>query len=102
MSWSVIRLMCPLRTCRAIHMAPTLLRECMFTRHHHTCTRQDTRGRHTALTCLFQICKGFEPMLYMMERNPDWYAFLNIVDDGLCATHTHVHHTHTHTHTAMS
>lgn len=35
-----------------------------------------TRGGQT---CLFQICRGLDPMLYMTDRNPDWYAFLNIV-----------------------
>lgn len=29
--------------------------------------------------CLSQICSGFDPMEYSMERKPDWYVFLNIV-----------------------
>ena len=32
-----------------------------------------------ALPCLSQICRGLLPMLYKMERKPDWKVFLNIV-----------------------
>ena len=42
MSWSVMRLMCPLRT------------------------------------CLSHICSGLLPILYRIDRNPDWNVFLNI------------------------
>lgn len=32
-----------------------------------------------ALPCLSHICRGLLPMLYKMERKPDWKVFLNIV-----------------------
>jgi hypothetical protein len=31
------------------------------------------------LTFLSQICSGLLPMLYRMDRKPDWKVFLNIV-----------------------
>lgn len=30
------------------------------------------------LTVFDQICSGFEPTAYNMERNPDWYVLRNI------------------------
>ena len=32
---------------------------------------------------LSQIWRGLLPMLYKMERNPDWNVFLNIAVDNL-------------------
>ena len=36
--------------------------------------------------CLSQICKGLLPMLYKMERKPDWNVFLNIVASSSATT----------------
>ena len=30
------------------------------------------------LTFLFQICRGFEPIEYRMDRKPAWYLLANI------------------------
>merc|ERR1719230_2033514 len=30
------------------------------------------------ITFLSQICSGFEPMEYRMDKKPDWNVFLNI------------------------
>ena len=31
------------------------------------------------LTVLSQICRGLLPILYKIERNPDWKVFVNII-----------------------
>lgn len=46
--------------------------------HHRVCVRSRLCVRQLC-TCLSQICKGLEPMLYMMDRKPLWNVFLNMV-----------------------
>jgi hypothetical protein len=31
-------------------------------------------------TCLSHICNGLLPILYRIDRNPDWNVFLNIAE----------------------
>ena len=41
------------------------------------------------LTFLSQICSGLLPMLYKMDRNPDWNVFLNIFGPGYSRNFQH-------------
>ena len=45
--------------------------------------RLDLSGR---LPCLSQICRGLLPMLYRIDRNPDWKVFLNMVAPSQATT----------------
>jgi hypothetical protein len=36
-------------------------------------------GSKNPLTFLSHICSGLLPMLYKIDKNPDWKVFLNIV-----------------------
>ena len=36
-------------------------------------------------TFFSQICSGFEPIEYRIDRNPDWKVFLNMVHRSACS-----------------
>lgn len=77
-SLSVILLICPFLTWKRKELNG--LREKAQSRTNtHGSTTFSRRDFIRKLTFLSQICNGLLPILYNMERNPDWNVFLNMV-----------------------
>lgn len=58
---------------------------------HKSMTKESMSWSVIRLMCPFRtffshICRGLDPILYMMDKNPLWYEFLNMVVFSACCT----------------